>query len=48
LLVWLWRTWGYVDDLAKTAAVHTDPALVAELWRPLEDDLGPVPAPTGS
>lgn len=31
-----------------TAAVHADPALVAELSRPLEDDLGPVPAPTGS
>lgn len=30
-----------------TAAVHTDPALVAELSRPLEDDLGLVPAPTG-
>jgi len=30
-----------------TAAVHTDPALVAELSRPVEDDLGLVPAPTG-
>ena len=30
-----------------TAAVHAD-ALVAELSRPLEDDLGPVPPPTGS
>ena len=31
-----------------TAAVHADPALAAELSRPLDDDLGPVPAPTGS
>ncbi|MHA6620800.1 hypothetical protein [Pseudonocardia sp. DLS-67] len=31
----------------STAAVHADPALVAELSRPLDDDLGPVPAPTG-
>ena len=31
-----------------TAAVHADPALVAEFSRPLDDDLGPVPAPTGS
>lgn len=31
-----------------TAAVHSDPALVAELGRPLDDDLGPVPAPAGS
>lgn len=31
-----------------TAAVHTDPALVTELTRPLDDDLGPAPAPTGS
>jgi hypothetical protein len=31
-----------------TAAVHDDPALVAELSRPLDYDLGPVPAPTGS
>jgi hypothetical protein len=31
-----------------TAAVYADPALVAELSRPLNDDLGPVPAPTRS
>jgi hypothetical protein len=31
-----------------TAAVHADPALVAELSHPLGDDLGPVPAPTES
>jgi len=31
-----------------TAAVYADPALVAELSRPLDDDLGPVPAPPGS
>lgn len=30
-----------------TAAVHADPALVVELSRPLDDDLGPVPAPAG-
>lgn len=30
-----------------TAAVYADPVLVAELSRPLDDDLGPVPAPTG-
>jgi hypothetical protein len=31
-----------------TAAVHADPALAAELSRPLDDDLGPMQAPTGS
>ncbi|SFO48199.1 hypothetical protein SAMN05216207_106617 [Pseudonocardia ammonioxydans] len=31
-----------------TAAVYADPALVGELSRPLEDDLGPVPAPSES
>lgn len=31
-----------------TAAVHADPALVADLTRPLDEDLGPVPAPHGS
>ena len=31
-----------------TAAVYADPALVAELTRPIDDDLGAVPAPTGS
>jgi hypothetical protein len=31
-----------------TAAVHADPALAEELSRPLEHDLGPVPAPHGS
>ncbi|MHA6621242.1 hypothetical protein [Pseudonocardia sp. DLS-67] len=30
-----------------TAAVHAEPALAAELSRPVEDDLGPVPAPEG-
>jgi hypothetical protein len=28
-----------------SAAIHADRALVEELTRPLEDDLGPVPAP---
>jgi hypothetical protein len=31
-----------------TAAIHADPALVTELTSPLDDDLGPVPAPDGS
>ena len=31
-----------------TAAVYADPTLVGELSKPLEDDLGPVPAPSGS
>lgn len=31
-----------------TAAIYADPALVEELTRPLEGDLGPVPAPGGS
>lgn len=31
-----------------TAAVHADPAMAAELSRPLDDDLGPVPVPDGS
>jgi hypothetical protein len=31
-----------------TAAVHADPALTAELSRPIDDDLGPVPAPEGN
>ena len=30
-----------------TAAVYADPALTEELTRPLEADLGPVPAPHG-
>lgn len=31
-----------------TAAVHADPALAAELSRPVDDDLGPAPTPEGS
>ena len=31
-----------------TAAVYADPALVEELIRPLESDLGPVRAPDGA
>jgi hypothetical protein len=31
-----------------TAAIHADPALAAELSRPVGDDLGPVPPPDGS
>jgi hypothetical protein len=30
-----------------TAAVYADPTLIEELTRPLEADLGPVPAPDG-
>jgi len=30
-----------------TAAIHADPSLAAELSRPVDDDLGPVPAPEG-
>lgn len=30
----------------STAAVYADPELVADLSRPLDEDLGPVPAPT--
>jgi hypothetical protein len=32
----------------STAAVYADPSLAADLTRPLESDLGPVPARTGS
>jgi hypothetical protein len=31
-----------------TAAIHANPSLAAELSRPVDDDLGPVPAPDGS
>ena len=31
-----------------TAAIHADPALAEDLTRPLDQDLGPVPAPEGS
>jgi len=31
-----------------TAAVHAGPASAEELTRPLDDDLGPVPAPEGA
>ena len=31
-----------------TAAIHADPSLAAELSRPVDDDLGPVPVPEGS
>ena len=31
-----------------TAAVHADPTLVEELARPLDQDLGRVPAPEGA
>ena len=31
-----------------TAAIHANPGLAAELSRPIDDDLGPVPAPDGS
>lgn len=45
------RRWSVLAQVLvewkATAAVHADPALVAELSRPLDDDPGPVPAPTG-
>ena len=31
-----------------TAAINADPSLAAELSRPIDDDLGPIPAPDGS
>ncbi len=31
-----------------TATIHADPGLAADLSRPVDDDLGPVPAPDGS
>jgi hypothetical protein len=37
-----------IVEWRSTAAVHADPALAAELTRPLDDDLGPVPAPEGA
>ena len=36
-----------IVEWKATAAVHADSALIAELTRPLDDDLGPVPAPEG-
>ena len=32
----------------STAAVYADPVLAEELMRPLQSDLGPVPAPDGA
>lgn len=44
-----WSVFAQVlAEWKATAAVYADPALVAELSQPLNDDLGPVPAPTGS
>lgn len=44
--------WGVLAQVIvewrATAAIHADPALAEELIRPLDDDLGPVPAPDGS
>lgn len=37
-----------VVEWQETAAIHTDPALVEELSRPLDEDHGSVPAPEGS
>jgi hypothetical protein len=37
-----------LTEWKATAAVHADPSLVAELSRTLDDDLSPVPAPSGS
>ncbi|WP_214404019.1 hypothetical protein [Pseudonocardia lacus] len=41
-----WSVLGQVLlEWRAAAAVHADPALVEELTGPLDDDLGPVPAP---
>jgi hypothetical protein len=37
-----------VVEWKATAAVFADPVLAEELTRPVDDDLGPVPAPEGS
>ncbi|GAA5137006.1 hypothetical protein [Pseudonocardia adelaidensis] len=37
-----------LQEWRATAGIHADPALAAELSRPLEDDLGPVPVPEGN
>lgn len=37
-----------VQEWRATAAIHADPALVAELTEPVDTDFGPVPAPQGS
>ena len=36
-----------IVEWKATATVHADSALTEELTRPLDDDLGPVPAPEG-
>jgi len=44
-----WNVLAHVIvEWRATAAVYADPALIEELSRPLDDDLGPVPAPEGS
>lgn len=35
-----------VREWQSTAIIHADPVLATRLTGPLEDDLGPVPAPT--
>lgn len=37
-----------IVEWKATAAIHADPALAEQLSGPLDDDLGPVPAPEGS
>ena len=37
-----------VIEWRSTAAIYADPALAVELTRPLDGDLGPVPAPEGA
>ena len=37
-----------IVEWKATAAIHVDPALVAELTRPLDGDFGPVPTPEGA
>jgi hypothetical protein len=42
----LWAPFGrMLHEWQRTAAVHADPALAAELSRPLDADLGPVLSP---
>ncbi|NRN64064.1 hypothetical protein GC106_12700 [Kibdelosporangium sp. 4NS15] len=35
-----------IREWQSTAAIHADPVLARQLSRPIDDDLGPVPAPT--
>ncbi|MEV6875581.1 hypothetical protein [Amycolatopsis sp. NPDC051128] len=35
-----------ITEWRSTAAIHADPALAGKLTGPIEEDFGPVPAPT--